>query len=48
VIALIAWLFGFGWIASTFAGIAEMLFFIFLVLFVLAVIGHVLGTRRTV
>ncbi|MFW5661884.1 MAG: DUF1328 domain-containing protein [Oceanicaulis sp.] len=38
VIALIAALFGFGGIASASAGIAQILFFIFLVLFVLALI----------
>ncbi|XBQ17102.1 MAG: DUF1328 domain-containing protein [Oceanicaulis sp.] len=38
VIALIAALFGFGGIAEASAGIAQILFFIFLVLFVLALI----------
>ncbi|MFW6413346.1 MAG: DUF1328 domain-containing protein [Oceanicaulis sp.] len=38
VIALIAALFGFGGIASASAGIAQILFFIFLVLFVLALV----------
>lgn len=38
IIALIAALFGFGGIASASAGIAQILFFIFLVLFVLALI----------
>lgn len=38
VIALLAALFGFGGIASASAGIAQILFFIFLVLFVLALI----------
>ncbi len=41
VIALVAALFGFGVIASTAAFIAKILFFVFLVLFVLALISHV-------
>lgn len=48
VIAFIAWLFGFGVIATAAAGIAEILFFVFLVLFVLALIAHIMGARRTV
>ncbi|MBX3645826.1 MAG: DUF1328 domain-containing protein [Rubrivivax sp.] len=43
VIALVAALFGFGGIASSAAGIAQVLFFIFLVL---AVIGFVVGLIR--
>ncbi|ABF65452.1 protein of unknown function DUF1328 [Ruegeria sp. TM1040] len=38
VIALIAAVFGFGGIASASAGIAQILFFIFLVMFVVALI----------
>jgi len=38
VIALIAALFGFGVIASTAAGIAKFLFFLFLILFVVSLI----------
>lgn len=41
VIALVAALFGFGVIASAAAFIAKILFFVFLVLFVLALIAHV-------
>lgn len=37
VVALIAALFGFGGIAEASAGIAQILFFIFLVLFVIAI-----------
>jgi uncharacterized membrane protein YtjA (UPF0391 family) len=44
VIALIAALFGFGVIASTAAGIAKILFIVFLVLFV----GSLLMGRRPV
>jgi len=39
VIALLAALFGFGVIASTAAGIAKILFFIFLVLFLISIIA---------
>jgi len=38
VIALIAALFGFGAIASTAAGIAQILFFVFLVLFLVSLV----------
>lgn len=38
VIALVAALFGFGGIASASAGIAQILFFIFIALFVVAII----------
>jgi len=38
ILAVIAGLLGFGVIASTFAGIAKVLFFVFLVLFVLALV----------
>jgi uncharacterized membrane protein YtjA (UPF0391 family) len=39
VIALIAGLFGFGIVASTAAGIAKILFFVFLVIFLISLIG---------
>lgn len=39
VIALIAGLFGFGVVASAAAGIAKILFFIFLILFIVSLIG---------
>ena len=38
IIALVAGLFGFGGIASTAAGIAQVLFFIFIVIFAVALI----------
>ena len=41
VIALIAAVFGFGGVASASAGIAQILFFIFLVLFIAAIIMRV-------
>lgn len=43
VVALVAAVFGFGIIATAAVGIAKVLFFIFLVLFVLAL---VMGARR--
>lgn len=45
VIALVAALFGFGGIASASAGIAQVLFFVFLVLFVVTLVARVI--RRT-
>lgn len=44
-IALIAGIFGFGGIASASAGIAQVLFFIFLVLFLGAVVVRALNRR---
>jgi uncharacterized membrane protein YtjA (UPF0391 family) len=40
VIALIAAVLGFGGIAVAAAGIAKIIFFLFLVLFVVALVGH--------
>ena len=40
IIAVIAGLLGFGLIASAAAGIAKILFFVFLVLFIVTLIGH--------
>lgn len=46
VIALIAALFGFGGIAASAAGIAKVLFFIFVVLFVVSlIVGTVRGRK---
>ncbi len=45
VIALIAGVFGFGGIASASAGIAQILFFIFIALFVVAMIVRALKGR---
>lgn len=47
IIALIAAVFGFGLIVSAAAGIAKILFFLFLVIFVIALIMG-LGSRRQV
>ena len=44
VIAIIAAIFGFGVAASAFAGIAKILFFLFLVGFVISLVMHM--TRR--
>ncbi len=44
-VALIAAVFGFGGIATASAGVAQTLFFVFLLLFVLALLGRVLGGR---
>jgi uncharacterized membrane protein YtjA (UPF0391 family) len=38
IVALIAGLFGFGFIASTAAGIAKILFFVFIVLFLVSLV----------
>jgi uncharacterized membrane protein YtjA (UPF0391 family) len=45
VVALVAALFGFGGIASASAGIAQILFFLFLVLFVASLIAGVVRRR---
>lgn len=45
IVALVAAMFGFGGIAVAAAGIAKLLFVIFLVLFVVALATHL--TRRT-
>jgi uncharacterized membrane protein YtjA (UPF0391 family) len=46
VVAIVAALFGFGGIASASAWIAQVLFFIFLVLFVISIIMHFARGRR--
>jgi uncharacterized membrane protein YtjA (UPF0391 family) len=45
LIALVAALFGFGGIAVAAAGIAKLLFFVFLVLFVASLILHLFSGR---
>ncbi len=45
IVALIAALFGFGGIASASAGVAQILFGIFLVLFIVAMIARALQGR---
>lgn len=46
LVAMLAALFGFGVIASSSAGIAKILFFIFVVLFVLSVVLGLVGKGR--
>lgn len=46
VLSLIAALFGFGGIAVAFAGIAQILFYIFLVLLVISLVYHFLYRPR--
>jgi uncharacterized membrane protein YtjA (UPF0391 family) len=45
IIAIIAAVFGFGGIAATASGIAQILFYIFLVLFLVALLMGLLGGR---
>ena len=45
ILALVAAVFGFAGIAVAAAGIAKVLFFIFLILFLFSLVGHLL--RRT-
>lgn len=47
VVAIVAALFGFGGIASASAGIAQILFFVFVVLFALALVANFLRGRDT-
>jgi uncharacterized membrane protein YtjA (UPF0391 family) len=46
VIAIVAGLLGFGAIAFAAAGIAKLCFFVFLILFIISLIGH--STRRKI
>lgn len=48
VVAIIAGLLGFGGIASAMTGIAKILFWIFVVLFIISLVAGVLGGRRPV
>lgn len=48
ILALVAALFGFGGLAATSAGIAQTLFVIFLVIFLVTLILGVLGGRKAV
>ncbi|MEO7993997.1 MAG: DUF1328 domain-containing protein [bacterium] len=47
VIALIAALFGFGWIAGTAIGIAKILFYVFVVLFLVSILMHLANGSST-
>jgi len=46
VLAVIASLFGFGGIASAFAGVAQILAFIFIAIFIIMLIMHLARGRR--
>lgn len=46
ILALIAAVLGFGGLAGTFASIAELLFVVFLVLFVASLVYHAVTGRR--
>jgi uncharacterized membrane protein YtjA (UPF0391 family) len=46
ILAVAASIFGFGGLAATFAGVAKILFFVFLVLFILALIFGFRGRKR--
>jgi len=48
VISFIAGIFGFGGVSQTAAGVAQTLFYVFIVLFVVSLVFHLLtGGRRT-
>ena len=48
IVALVAAAFGFGGIASASAGIAQILFFVFLALFIFAIISRFMGGNSRV
>lgn len=48
VLALLAALFGFGGIAAASAGIAKILFYVFVIVFAITLVGSILSTRRAV
>ena len=48
VLAIIAAAFGFGGIASAFASVAQILFFVFLVVFAAMIVMHVVNGRRPI
>ena len=48
LIALVAAVLGFGGIAGTMVGIAKICFFLFLVLFILSLVGGLAAGRRTI
>lgn len=48
ILALIAAFFGFGGIAMASAGVAKILFYIFVIVFAVTVVAGLLGGRRTV
>ncbi len=46
VLALVAALFGFGGLAATSAGIAKMLFYVFLIVFLVSLVFGLTASRR--
>ena len=46
IVAIIAAVFGFGGLSQDLAGIAKILFFIFLIVFVVTGLMHLMGPRR--
>jgi len=46
ILALVAGVFGFGFISNTAVGIAEILFFVFIVLFVASLVWGLLNKRN--
>jgi len=48
ILALVAAFFGFGGIAAASAGIAKILFYVFVIVFAIALVGGVLSVRRAV
>ena len=48
VVALVAGVLGFGWIAAGAASIAQLLFYIFIVLFIIGLIMHLVRGNRVV
>jgi uncharacterized membrane protein YtjA (UPF0391 family) len=48
ILALVAAFFGFGGIAAASAGIAKILFYVFVVVFALTLVGGILSGRRAI
>lgn len=47
VLAILSGLFGYGGIAASFAGAAEVLFYVFVVLFVLTLLANLVTGKKT-
>jgi uncharacterized membrane protein YtjA (UPF0391 family) len=48
ILALVAAFFGFGGIAAASAGIAKILFYVFVVVFAITLVGAILSARRVI
>ncbi|HZE75310.1 MAG TPA: DUF1328 family protein [Gemmatimonadales bacterium] len=48
ILALVAAFFGFGGIAAASAGIAKILFYVFVVVFAITLVGGILSGRRVI